>query len=70
MPHQVKDNSWQLLRDEGAIIEEVADDSDGHTEEEKDGPESFDEKRENHVEVHVSPIHLLSRQPVLKKNPR
>lgn len=42
---QVKDRTWDILRDQGAMIEEAAEDDDDDTEEEGAGePQSFDEK--------------------------
>jgi hypothetical protein len=55
---QVKDRTWDILRDEGAIIEEAADDDDDETE---DGvPQSFDEKV---VEEKVA-MHLVASELV------
>ncbi len=58
--HQVKDRTWLILRDEGAIIEEAAEDD--NTEESSE-PKSFDEKGDQpsseKIGLHVTPIHHL-----------
>ncbi|KAH9478601.1 Transforming growth factor-beta receptor-associated protein 1 [Psilocybe cubensis] len=40
---EVKDRTWDILREEGAVIEEEAEDEEGSDED--DGPQSFDEKK-------------------------
>ncbi|KAF9479756.1 hypothetical protein BDN70DRAFT_906111 [Pholiota conissans] len=50
---EVKDRTWDILREEGAIIEEAADDDEDGTEEDG-GPRSFDEKvLEEKAAVHL-----------------
>ncbi|KDR79882.1 hypothetical protein GALMADRAFT_61975 [Galerina marginata CBS 339.88] len=41
---EVKDRTWDVLREEGAIIEEEAEEDDDDDTEEEGGPQSFDEK--------------------------
>lgn len=41
---QVKDRTWDILREQGAMIEEAADDDDDTEEEGAGEPRSFDEK--------------------------
>lgn len=53
--HQVKDRTWDVLREEGAVIEEEAEDDEGSDEDE--GPQSFDEKKvlAEQVAMHLVP---------------
>lgn len=54
---KVKDQTWAILREEGAIVEEFADE-DEDTEEEGGGPQSFDEKQglAEKIMLQVSPV--------------
>ncbi|KAF8958169.1 hypothetical protein BDZ97DRAFT_1842909 [Flammula alnicola] len=55
---EVKDRTWDILREEGAVIEEAAEDDDGT--EEEGGPQSFDEKvLGEKVTLQVAPSDLV-----------
>lgn len=61
---QVKDRTWDILREEGAIIEEAAEDDDETDDE--GGPQSFDEKAlEEKVAMHVAAHSALTHGVLL-----
>ncbi|KJA17616.1 hypothetical protein HYPSUDRAFT_46248 [Hypholoma sublateritium FD-334 SS-4] len=62
---EVKDRTWDILREEGAIIEEAVDDDDDETDDEG-GPQSFDEKvLGEKVAMHVTAHSALAHGTVL-----
>ncbi|KAF8155687.1 hypothetical protein B0H34DRAFT_714373 [Crassisporium funariophilum] len=62
---EVKDRTWDILREEDAIIEEALEDDDDEDTEEEGGPQSFDEKQAlaEKVTAHVSSADLVIPGP-------